>query len=180
MPAIIDLVQGDITLQNVDAIVNAANTGLVGGGGVDGAIHRAGGPVIMAECDEIRAAKVGRPCPTGSAVRTTAGNLPAKAVLHTAGPRWRGGGHGEAELLAACYRSCLELARVHAYRTVAFPSISTGIYGFPFEPAAKIAMGTVRGYLRTHGEAFDAVRFVLFSTGDLEVYRRALADVAAD
>jgi len=180
MPAIIDLVQGDITRQTVDAIVNAANTGLVGGGGVDGAIHRAGGPAIMTECDRLRARKSGTPCPTGSAVKTTAGRLNAKAVLHTAGPRWRGGGHGEAEQLASCYRSCLELALAHGYRSVAFPSISTGIYGYPIEEAADVAVRTVRNFLRAHVDALDIVRFVLFSGSDLEVYRQALAAVEAE
>ena len=179
MPAIIDLVQGDITLQSVDAIVNAANTGLVGGGGVDGAIHRAGGPAIMAECDAIRAEKGAAPCPTGSAVRTTAGRLRAKAIIHTAGPRWRGGERKEGEQLASCYRSCLELARLHDYRSVAFPSISTGIYGYPLEAAADIALGTVHDCLRAHADAFDVVRFVLFSPGDLAVYRRVLDKIAA-
>jgi len=177
MPAIIDLVQGDITRQSVDAIVNAANTGLVGGGGVDGAIHRAGGPSIMADCDELRAAKGAAPCPTGSAVKTTAGRLNAKAVLHAAGPRWRGGDRGEPEQLASCYRSCLELARAHGYRTLAFPSISTGIYGYPIDEAAEVALRTVRACLAAHPEAFDFVRFVLFSPADLEVYRKALRKV---
>ena len=177
MPAIIDLVQGDITRQSVDAIVNAANTGLVGGGGVDGAIHRAGGPSIMADCDELRAAKGAAPCPTGSAVKTTAGRLNAKAVLHAAGPRWRGGDRGEPEQLASCYRSCLELARAHGYRTLAFPSISTGIYGYPIDEAAEVALRTVRACLAAHPEAFDVVRFVLFSPADLEVYRKALRKV---
>jgi O-acetyl-ADP-ribose deacetylase (regulator of RNase III) len=180
MPAIIDLVQGDITRQRVDVIVNAANTGLVGGGGVDGAIHRAGGPAIMAECDKLRAAEDGTPCPTGSAVRTTAGRLQAKAVIHTAGPRWRGGVRGEAEQLASCYRSCLELARAHGYRTLAFPSISTGIYGYPLEEAAGVAIRAVRACVQAHADAFDVVRFVLFSPSDLEIYRRVLRSVSAD
>jgi O-acetyl-ADP-ribose deacetylase len=170
----IELVQGDITRQEVDAIVNAANTGLVGGGGVDGAIHRAGGPEIMAECDALRERAGGTPCPTGSAVRTTAGRLWAKAVLHTAGPRWRGGGHGEAELLAACYRNCLALAAGRRYRTIAFPSISTGIYGYPIEQAAAAALAAVGRFLAEHPGSFDLVRFVLFSEADLGVYRRAL------
>jgi O-acetyl-ADP-ribose deacetylase (regulator of RNase III) len=169
------LVQGDITRQVVDAIANAANQGLVGGGGVDGAIHRAGGPAIMKECDRIRAKAGG--CPTGSAVLTTAGRLSARAVLHTAGPRWRGGNAGEAELLASCYRSCLTLAERHGFRTVAFPSISTGIYGYPIEPAATVALSSVAGYLEAAPQIFDEIRFVLFSNTDLAVYeaaRRAL------
>jgi O-acetyl-ADP-ribose deacetylase (regulator of RNase III) len=172
----IELVRGDITQQSVDAIVNAANTGLVGGGGVDGAIHRAGGPQIMAECDRLRERAGGTPCPTGSAVRTTAGRLNAKAVIHTAGPRWRDGTHGEPDALASCYRSCLQVAAENGYRTVAFPSISTGIYGYPLEQAAGVALATVRALLRQKPEAFDVIRFLLFSEGDLRVYERALAE----
>ena len=175
MTGSIELVQGDITKQVVDAIVNAANTGLVGGGGVDGAIHRAGGPAIMAECERIRAAAKGPPCATGTAVETTAGRLQARAVLHTAGPRWGGGERGEAEQLASCYRSCLELARRRGYRTMAFPSISTGIYGYPIEQAAKVALRTVLDQLKVCGDAFDVIRFVLFSPADLDIYRRTLA-----
>jgi O-acetyl-ADP-ribose deacetylase (regulator of RNase III) len=174
---IIDLVQGDITEQSVDVIVNAANQALVGGGGVDGAIHRAGGPAIMAECDSIRAQQGG--CPTGSAVITTAGRLPAKAVIHTAGPRWAGGSKGEAALLASCYRSCLELAIEHGHRRIAFPSISTGIYGYPVEEAAGVALSTVHAVLEARPSAFDLVRFVLFSPSDLEVYRRARESMRA-
>lgn len=165
------LVQGDITRQRVDAIANAANEGLVGGGGVDGAIHRAGGSAIMAECDRIRRARGG--CPTGTAVMTTAGDLPAKAVIHTAGPRWRGGSRGEAELLASCYRSCLDLAESAGYRTLAFPSISTGIYGYPIEEAARVAIATVADRLSAMPGRFDEVRFVLFSPRDLAVYQAA-------
>jgi len=174
MPARFELVQGDITKQAVDAIVNAANTGLVGGGGVDGAIHRAGGPEIMAECDRIRAEQGG--CPTGTAVITTAGRLPARHVIHTAGPRWHGGDRGERDQLASCYRSCLELAERHGLRTIAFPSISTGVYGYPVEDAARVALVTVRRYLDQHPGAFDLVRFVLFSEADLRTYQRVLAD----
>ncbi len=166
------LSRGDITEATTDAIVNAANQGLVGGGGVDGAIHRAGGPEIMAECDRIRAEKGG--CPTGTAVVTTAGRLRARVVIHTAGPRWKGGAKGEAEDLASCYRACMELAREGGHRSVAFPSISTGIYGYPVEEAAEIALSTVAGHLERHPDAFDEARFVLFSEADLEVYKRAL------
>jgi O-acetyl-ADP-ribose deacetylase (regulator of RNase III) len=175
----IELVRGDITRQRVDAIVNAANTGLVVGGGVDGAIHRAGGPTIMAECDRLRARAGGTPCPTGSAVKTTAGRLDAKAVIHTAGPRWRDGRHGEPDALASCYRSCLEIAAAGGYRTVAFPSISTGIYGYPVEQAASVALSTVANAMRERPDAFDCVRFVLFSEADLQVYERALAALPA-
>jgi len=171
MIAQLTLVQGDITRQVVDAIANAANASLVGGGGVDGGIHRAGGPAIMAECDRIRAERGG--CPTGTAVVTTAGRLAAKAVIHTAGPRWRGGGHGEATLLAGCYRSCLDLAAQHGFRTVAFPSISTGVYGYPIERAADVALREVGARLEAMPATFDEVRFVLFSAEDLAVYRSA-------
>ncbi len=172
MPSLLTLLEGDITKQRVDAVANAANTGLLGGGGVDGAIHRAGGPAIMEECEHLRAARGG--CPTGSAVITTAGSLAAKAVLHTAGPRWRGGGAAEAEALASCYQSCLELAREHGLRSIAFPSISTGIYGYPIEEAAGIALATVKRYLDSYPEAFDEIRFVLFSREDLGIYQAAL------
>lgn len=172
----LSLLIGDITKQQVDAIVNAANQGLVGGGGVDGAIHRAGGPSIMAECDRIRAERGG--CPTGTAVATTAGRLSAKFVLHTAGPRWSGGKRGEPELLASCYRSCLELAAELGCRTVAFPSISTGVYGYPIEEAARVALGTISRFLAERPNDFDEVRMVLFGEPDFEVYRRARAGLA--
>src|SRR5215472_14936178 len=133
------LQEGDITRIPVDAIVNAANSALAGGGGVDGAIHRAGGPSIMRELDSIRA-KIGR-CDTGSAVVTAAGNLPAKYVFHAVGPVYRDGKHQEPELLASCYRTCLDLAEKHGAHKVSFPSISTGIYGYPMEEAAAIALG---------------------------------------
>jgi O-acetyl-ADP-ribose deacetylase (regulator of RNase III) len=164
---------GDITAQRVDAIVNAANTGLVGGGGVDGAIHRAGGPAIMAECDRIRIERGG--CPTGTAVATTAGRLAARFVIHTAGPRWRGGGARESELLASCYRSCLDLAASLECRTVAFPSISTGVYGYPLREAAQVAVATIGEVLAARGADFDEVRMVLFSAGDHAVYEQAHA-----
>jgi len=169
--SILTLVRGDITEQRVDAIVNAANRALAGGGGVDGAIHRAGGSAIMAACDRIRAAQGG--CPTGSAVVTTAGRLPAKAVIHTVGPVWRGGDGGEAELLASRYRECLRLAREGAFRSLAFPSISTGVYGYPVAGAAAVAIATINSVLADGADAFDEVRMVLFSQSDLEAYRRA-------
>ena len=172
---VIELTHGDITRESVDAIVNAANAGLIGGGGVDGAIHRAGGPAIMAECDRIRQSTGG--CPTGTAVVTTAGRLDARAVIHTAGPRWRGGAHGEPHALASCYRSCLDLALDSGFRTVAFPSISTGIYGYPIESAADTALATVLSFTRENPEAFDTIRFVLFSANDLAVYRQALTEL---
>src|SRR5450631_4388582 len=137
--------EGDITRIAVDAIVNAANSALAGGGGVDGAIHRAGGPGIMRELDEIRARAGG--CPTGSAVATGAGRLPAKYVFHAVGPVYRDGLHGEADLLAGCYRKCLELAEERAVRVISFPAISTGVYGYPLQEAAEIAIREVKAHL---------------------------------
>jgi O-acetyl-ADP-ribose deacetylase (regulator of RNase III) len=169
--ATLELVQGDITEQEVDAIVNAANSALAGGGGVDGAIHRAGGPQIMAECREIGG------CPTGEAVITTGGDLPAEHVIHTVGPRWKGGDRGEVDKLASAYRRSLEVADENRCRTVAFPSISTGAYGYPLHRAARIALGTAIDYLRGQGTTVKLVRFVLFSDGDLGAYEEALADV---
>ena len=162
----ITLVQGDITKQQVDTMVNAANSRLAGGGGVDGAIHRAGGPSIMEECRAIGG------CPTGQAVRTTAGDLPAKHVIHTVGPVWNGGASGEADLLASAYRNSLRVAAEHAARSIAFPAISTGVYGYPIDLAAAAALGTVLA--EAPGYQFDEIRFVLFSAGDLAVYEAAL------
>lgn len=170
---LLSLVLGDITTQVVDAIVNAANSRLIGGGGVDGAIRRAGGRAIEQECAAIRASRGG--CPTGSAVITGAGRLPARHVIHAVGPVWLGGGQGEADLLASAYRSSLTLASEHGARTVAFPSISTGVYGFPVALAARIALRTVADVLAV--TRFDEVRFVLFSTADLEAYAAALQEV---
>ncbi len=167
---VLRLLQGDITRQETDAIVNAANSRLAGGGGVDGAIHREGGPDIMKECDAIRAEKGG--CPTGEAVITTAGRLPSKWVIHTVGPIWRGGSAAEQEKLAGCYSSCMKLAESYALRSVSFPSISTGAYGYPVERAAMVALETAAAELRNRD--IDEVRFVLFSAGDLDVYAAAL------
>lgn len=163
--------QGDITLQTVDAIVNAANSSLMGGGGVDGAIHRAGGPDIMRELRTIRDRQGG--CPTGEAVITRAGLLRARHVVHTVGPVWQGGATGEANLLRSAYLSSLRLAAAHGARTIAFPSISTGVYGYPIERAAPVALGAVREYALKHGQ-FNEIRFVLFSDRDFQVYRQAL------
>lgn len=171
--AVLRLVQGDITLQRVDAIVNAANPSLMGGGGVDGAIHRAGGPAIKEECKAI-VARRGR-LPTGEAVATTAGNLPARYVVHTVGPVWRGGGANEDELLARAYRASLRLAAERGCRTVAFPSISTGAYGFPIERAAPIALRALLGEIPRH--ALHEIRIVLFQPQDLDAYSRALASL---
>jgi len=168
------LVQGDITEQRVDAIVNAANGSLLGGGGVDGAIHRRGGPEILAECRALRAGRYRHGLPTGEAVATTAGRLPARRVIHTVGPVWEGGDHGEARLLAAAYRNSLEVARVEGLRAVAFPAISTGVYGYPKGEAARIALESALGVVREHPDAFDELRFVLFSSADLELYRGTL------
>lgn len=161
----LELVRGDITAQETDAIVNAANTTLLGGGGVDGAIHRAGGPAILAECRALGG------CATGDAKITTGGGLRARHVIHTVGPVYRDGGGREAELLASAYRRSLEVASAHGVRSLAFPSISTGAYGYPIRAAAVIAIDTVAAYLRLHSE-IERVRFVLFSDGDFAVYRR--------
>ncbi len=172
----LELILGNITRHSADAIVNAANSRLVGGGGVDGAIHVAGGPEILAECDRIRSEQGG--CPTGGAVITTAGRLDAKFVIHTAGPVWRGGGIDEAGLLACSYRSCLELAEKNNCRSVAFPSISTGVYRFPIEKAARIAVRTVIDELKRR--AIERVDFVLFTSADLAVYEKVLEEAARD
>jgi O-acetyl-ADP-ribose deacetylase (regulator of RNase III) len=170
------LVRGDITLQETDAVVNAANSSLMGGGGVDGAIHRAGGPAILSECMEIRRTSYPAGLPTGEAVITGGGSLRARHVIHTVGPVWRGGGGGEEKLLAEAYRSSLRVARENGLRSVAFPSISTGAYGYPIERAARIALGAVKAVLE-ETPFLDEVVFVLFSEGDLEVYSRALAEL---
>jgi O-acetyl-ADP-ribose deacetylase (regulator of RNase III) len=159
----LQVVRGDITEQEVDAIVNAANSSLLGGAGVDGAIHRAGGPEILAECRLLGG------CETGDAKATTGGRLPSRYVIHTVGPVWRGGTVGEPELLAACHRRSLEVARELGARSVAFPAISCGIYGFPAELAAPIAVQAVR----EHGHDLDLVRFVLFSDALYDVFAAA-------
>jgi O-acetyl-ADP-ribose deacetylase (regulator of RNase III) len=165
---VIELVQGDITVQDTDAIVNAANSGLRGGAGVDGAIHRAGGPEIMKECRELGG------CPTGSACITTAGRLKAKYVIHAVGPVWSGGSHGEHSLLAGAYSRSMELAREYRLSSIAFPSISTGAYRFPVNEAAPIALATVREHLEGETTVEKAV-FVLFSEEVLRSYGEALA-----
>ncbi len=168
------LLQGDLTEARVDAVVNAANSSLMGGGGVDGALHRRGGPAIREACTTIRREQYPDGLPTGEAVTTTAGDLPARHVIHTVGPVWRGGGQGEAQTLANAYRHSLEQARAHGLRTVAFPSISTGAYGYPIDQAARVALTTVTDSLRRHAGAFDEVQFVLFSRADFDTYRQAL------
>lgn len=165
------LVQGDITLEDTDAIVNAANSGLLGGGGVDGAIHRAGGPGILEECRAV-VARIGS-CPAGQAVVTGGGRLRARHVIHAVGPVWRGGERDEDRLLCEAYRSSLSLALTVGARSVAFPSISTGAYGFPAERAAQIALDAVRAFALEHGRP-DEVRFVTFGPGDHRIYARLL------
>lgn len=162
----LELVQGDITHEETDAIVNAANSGLRGGGGVDGAIHRAGGPAIMEECRKIGG------CPTGQAVITTGGRLKARHVIHTVGPVYRDGQHGEPELLASAYRNSLALAREQGLKSVAFPSISTGIYGYPVRDAARIALGVIQECTRNPGP-LGVVRFVLFDEVTFHAYQAA-------
>jgi len=169
---VIELVLGDITRQRVDAIVNAANSTLLGGGGVDGAIHRAGGPAILDACRAIRAER--GECPTGEAVLTGGGGLPARYVIHAVGPVWRGGDQGEPELLASCYRSALRIAASHGFRSVAFPSISTGIYGYPVSLAAPAALATVASFLSTEPVVPLRVRFVLFDPVTFATYAGAL------
>jgi O-acetyl-ADP-ribose deacetylase (regulator of RNase III) len=166
----LQLLKGDITNIAVEAIVNAANSQLAGGGGVDGAIHRAGGPEIMRELDEIRA-HIGR-CDTGNAVATNAGRLPAKYVFHAVGPVYRDGKHGEPALLESCYLNCLKLAAERDVKTISFPSISTGVYGYPLKEAAEIAVRTVAAWLQDHSGPVRVIKLVQFSENDHEVYRK--------
>ena len=166
------LVEGDITELPVDAIVNAAKSSLLGGGGVDGAIHRAAGRELFTECSALGG------CRTGDAKMTRGYRLPAKHVIHTVGPVWRGGNHGEAELLASCYRSSLLLAERHGLLSIAFPAISTGIYGYPLDQATGIAVRETAGFLAEH-ESPATVTFVCFSRRALEAYQRALGELAS-
>ena len=165
----IELWQGDITLLAVDAIVNAANNSLLGGGGVDGAIHRAAGPELLTECRSLGG------CPTGEARITAGYRLPARHVIHTVGPVWHGGDRNEDELLAACYRNSLALARQHDLASIAFPSISTGVYRFPIERASRIAVREVRAFLAAQ-QTVRRVVFVCFAAADLAVYRQTLSE----
>lgn len=169
------IIQGDITQQATDAIVNAANSSLMGGGGVDGAIHRAGGPAILEECKQV-VARQGR-LPAGRAVMTTGGDLPAKHVIHTVGPVWHGGDRGEEELLESAYRESLKVAADNNLTSVSFPSISTGAYGYPVAPAAATALGTVVAFLREKATSLREVVFVLFDSRTYEVYIDALKRV---
>jgi len=170
------LVQGDITDMDTDAIVNAANPTLMGGGGVDGAIHRKGGPKILEECKHIRATEWPDGLPTGKAVITSGGNLKARHIIHTVGPIWRGGTGGEPELLAKAYRNSLRLAVSKGLKTIAFPSISTGAYRYPIEKASRIALTTVKRFLEKEDE-LDKVVFVLFTKYDLEIYKEAAKEI---
>ncbi len=162
----IEVLQGDITRQNVDAIVNAANPSLLGGGGVDGAIHRAAGPDLLEACRRIGG------CPAGEARLTAGYRLPARHVIHTVGPVWQGGGNAEAALLHACYTNCLTLAEQEGLASLAFPAISTGVYGYPPQPAAAIAVNSVRSHRPV---TVAQVRFVCFDTATLDIYQRLLA-----
>jgi O-acetyl-ADP-ribose deacetylase len=166
----IEVVEGDITKQRVDAIVNAANTTLLGGGGVDGAIHRAAGPKLLEECRTLGS------CPTGQAKITKGYMLPAKWVIHTVGPVWRDGQHGEEELLASCYRNSLALAEEKGVRTIAFPSISTGAYGFPMERAARMAAAEIRKFLERNS-SMEKVILVCFGKSAFDIHRQALIQI---
>lgn len=168
--SILDLKKGDITQEHVDAIANAANSRLAGGGGVDGAIHRAGGPEIMAACRKIGG------CPTGQTVATTAGRLHAQKVFHTVGPVWHGGGNNEAELLASCYRTSLQLAADSGFDSIAFPSISTGIYFYPVDQAAGIALSVIADFCRSNPKP-ALVRMVLFDDKTLRAYENAVKEI---
>lgn len=176
--ATIELVQGDITEQDTDVIVNSANSRLLGGAGVDGAIHWRGGPAILEECRRIRLSIWPDGLPTGQAVITTGGNLKAKFVIHTVGPVWHGGHDGEPELLADCYRNSLALAKSKGLMTIAFPSIGTRTFGYPIELAGQIALRTVKEFLEKE-DGFDEVVFVLYTQKDLEVYYRAASTILA-
>jgi len=168
----ISVIQGDITSLEIDAIVNAANTSLLGGGGVDGAIHRKGGPQILNECMAIRQQQGG--CPVGEAVITSGGLLPAKYVIHTVGPVWNGGNNNEKELLASAYVNSLKIAEEKKFKSVAFPNISTGIYGFPKKPAAEIAIAAVSQFMKT-AKSVKQVTFVCFDEENFKIYQQMLS-----
>jgi len=172
----IKLVQGDITDQETEAVVNAANPTLMGGGGVDGAIHRKGGPKILEECKKIRKTEWPGGLPTGKAVITSGGNLKGRYVIHVVGPIWRGGNRDEPKLLLDAYWNSMELALSRRLKTITFPSISTGAYGYPIEEASRIALKTVKSFLEEKG-GLEEVIFVLFSKSDLVTYRGAIKDI---
>ena len=167
----VKIVEGDITRQKVDAVVNAANSSLLGGGGVDGAIHRAAGPELLDECRRLGG------CETGQAKITGGHGLPARSVIHTVGPVWHGGGGGEAELLASCYRNSLALARERAIRTIAFPAISTGIYGYPVDQATRIALEETQRFVEANPDALDEVVFVCFGQPAYDAYVRTAGEL---
>jgi len=170
VPQPLAVIAGDITQQRVDAIVNAANTTLLGGGGVDGAIHRAAGPELLSECRTLGG------CATGQAKITRGYKLPAQWVIHTVGPVWHDGQHGEDDLLASCYRSCFALVEQHGIKTVAFPSISTGAYGFPMDRAARIAVREAKNFLERN-QPVEKVVLVCFGASALEIYKRVLTEI---
>jgi O-acetyl-ADP-ribose deacetylase (regulator of RNase III) len=169
-------VRGDITDQEVDAIVNAANSSLMGGGGVDGAIHRRGGPAILKACKEIRQCQWPDGMPAGKAVITTGGRLRARYVIHTVGPVWKGGNENESEILASCYKNSLSVAKMHELGSIAFPSISTGAYGYPVEEASGVALRMVKDFVEKEGRLAEVV-FVLFTEADLKVYIQTLREL---
>jgi O-acetyl-ADP-ribose deacetylase (regulator of RNase III) len=174
---IVRIVRGDITDQDCDAIVNAANSTLLGGGGVDGAINRKGGPRIQEECKTIRKTRYPEGLPTGETAVTTGGELKARYVIHTVGPVWRGGGEGEGELLSEAYRNCLDSAQSLGVSSIAFPSISTGAYGYPIQRAARVALNAAIDFLLKGTRSLKEVRFVLFSDEDFKVYEDALGRI---
>jgi O-acetyl-ADP-ribose deacetylase (regulator of RNase III) len=174
---LVRIVHGDITDQDCDAIVNAANPTLLGGGGVDGAIHRKGGPRIQEECRAIRRTQYPDGLPTGEAAVTTGGDLKARYVIHTVGPIWRGGGEGESELLSKAYRNCLDSAQSLGIASIAFPSISTGAYGYPIERASRVALDAAIDFLLKGSRSLKEVRFVLFSEGDCRAYEDAFGRI---
>jgi O-acetyl-ADP-ribose deacetylase (regulator of RNase III) len=176
--ATITLKQGDITREQVDAIVNAANSSLMGGGGVDGAIHRIGGRIILDECRQIRESRLPEGLPAGQAVATSAGNLPAGYVIHTVGPVWHGGKSGEPELLASCYRESIHVAGERKLTSIAFPAISTGVFGYPKDAAAKIAINTIVELLRGGSSPVSDVRFIVFDAETYDIYEAKLKSLA--
>jgi O-acetyl-ADP-ribose deacetylase (regulator of RNase III) len=175
----VQIIRGDITDQETDAIVNAANSTLMGGGGVDGAIHRKGGPKILEECKKIRLTQYPEGLPTGKAVMTSGGNMKAKYVIHTVGPIWRGGNSGESELLSDAYKNSLKLAVTKGLKTISFPSISTGAYGFPIEKASKIALEAVKSFLESE-DGLELVVCVLFSQSDFDTYIRVAKEIFSE